>query len=215
MSGTKGTIDNFHKLYYKADIQSLTFWMGRHIIKTPSDMWVLQEILFEKQPELIIETGCFHGGSALFYAHMMDLMGSDGNVVSIDIAYDETFDYPNHPRIEFLLGASSIDPSVIEAVAKRADGKRTMVILDSDHSCDHVLQELRAYHKLVTVGQYLIVEDTNVNGYPVMPLYGPGPMEAVKAWQPANQGFEADRSREKFLMTFHPGGFLLKTRNTK
>lgn len=208
----KGMVDKFHRAYYEADIQSQLTWMGRKIVKTPHDQWVLQEILWETRPEIIIETGVFHGGSALYYAHLMDIMGGPGEVVSIDIAYDPTFDYPKHDRIELLLGKSSIDPRVLEIVREKVDGKRTMVILDSDHSCDHVLQELRLYSPLVSKGCYLVVEDTNVNGYPVMPLHGPGPMEAVKAFQPTNHGFEVDRSREKFLITFHPGGFLRRVR---
>ena len=212
MSGNKGTIDKFHRLYYSSDAQNNTYWLGRHIVKCPLDVWAVQEIMWETKPDLIVETGTFHGGSALYYAQLYDLMGIDGKVVSIDLVYDPEFDYPNHPRLEFLLGMSSIDPAAVEQVAKRAKGKRTMVILDSDHSCDHVLQELRLYHKFVSTGCYLIVEDTNVNGYPVMPLYGPGPMEAIKAWQPKNHGFEIDKDREKFLMTFHPFGYLRRVR---
>ena len=185
--------------------------MGRKIVKCPLDVWVVQEIIWETRPELIVETGCFHGGSALYYAHLFDLMNvTRGKVLSIDITYDPTFDYPNHPRVEFLLGASSVDPAVISHVAKACEGRRTMVILDSDHACDHVLQELRAYHGFVTDGCYLVVEDSNVNGYPVMPMHGPGPAEAIKAWEPSKHGFVVDKEREKFLMTFHPGGFLRK-----
>lgn len=208
----RGTIDRFHELLYKTDVQNNTFWMGRRIVKTPQDQWVLQEIMWDTRPEIIVETGVFHGGSALFYAHMFDLMDIPGEVVSIDIVYDPTFDYPEHPRVEFLLGGSSTDEAIVEAARKRVDGKRTMVILDSDHSCDHVYRELQLYAPLVSKGCYLVVEDTNVNGYPVMPLHGPGPAEAVKKWQPRNKGFEVDREREKFLVTFHPGGFLKRVR---
>lgn len=209
----KGVWDKAHKEYYLEDLQSETYWMGRHIIKCPLDVWVVQEILWETRPDLIIETGTFHGVSALYYAQLMDLMGIPGNVLSIDITYDPEFDYPEHPKVEYLLGSSSVNPEVLEYVTEKVKGAgRVMVILDSDHACDHVLQELRAYHKYVSVGCYLIVEDTNVNGYPVMPLHGPGPMEAVKAWQPTNQGFEVDRSREKFMLSFHPGGWLRRVR---
>ena len=212
MSGTKGTVDRFHRLYYDADVQSNTFWLGHDVVKTPNDLWVVQEILYETRPELIIETGVFKGGSALYYAHILDLIGIECDILSVDIMYDETFPYPEHERIEFVLGMSSIDPAVLRIAREKAKGKRTMVILDSDHSCDHVLQELRAYAPLVSKGCYLVVEDTNVNGYPVMPLYGPGPMEAVKAWQPKNHGFEVDKTREKFMLTFHPGGWLKRVR---
>lgn len=204
------TIDQFHRAYYSTDVQSDTFWMGRHIVKAPTDVWAVQEILWETKPDLLIETGTYHGGSALFYAHLFDLIGH-GDVVSVDIVYDPEFDYPNHPRLEFLLGASSIDPAVVEQVAKRADGKRCMVILDSNHQCDHVLQELRAYHGFVAPGCYLVVEDTNRHGYAMnAPPLEVGPAEAVRAWEPTKHGFEIDHSREKFLLTFHPSGWLRK-----
>jgi cephalosporin hydroxylase len=83
-----------------------------------------------------------------------------------------------------------------------------LVILDSDHSRDHVLTELRTYSPLVTPGQYLIVEDTNVNGHPVLSEHGPGPAEALVEFLDETDGFEVDRAREKFGMTFNPGGYL-------
>lgn len=208
----KALIDKFHKLVYQFDLQSQVTWMGRSIVKWPSDMIVAQEILWETRPELIVETGVFHGTSALFYAQLMDLMGIDGKVVSVDITYDPDFDYPKHPKVEFLLGKSSIDPEVVKLIQAEAHGHRTMVILDSNHACDHVLQEMRIYHRLVSQGCYMIVEDTNVNGYPAMPLHGPGPMEAIKAFQPSNHGFEVDKTREKFLVSFHPSGYLKRVR---
>jgi cephalosporin hydroxylase len=96
-------------------------------------------------------------------------------------------------------------------VAERAAGAgRVLVVLDSDHSRDHVLAELRAYAPLVTPGSYLVVEDTNVNGHPVYEAFGPGPMEAVQDFLKERDDFEVDRSREKFLLTFNPGGWLRK-----
>ncbi len=86
-----------------------------------------------------------------------------------------------------------------------------MIILDSDHSRENVTRELVAYSPLVTQGSYLIVEDTNVNGHPVLPDFGAGPMEAVEAFLAAHPTFEVDERREKFLMTFNPRGFLRRT----
>ena len=96
-------------------------------------------------------------------------------------------------------------------MAERAAGAGTvLVVLDSDHSRDHVLAEPRAYAPLVTPGSYLVVEDTNINGHPVYEAFGPGPMEAVQDFLKERDDFEADRSREKFLLTFNPRGWLRK-----
>jgi cephalosporin hydroxylase len=89
-----------------------------------------------------------------------------------------------------------------------AEGKPTMVVLDSDHSAAHVLAELRAYAPLVTPGCYLIVEDGNVNGHPVEPSFGPGPWEATKQFLAESNVFDVDREREKYLLTFNPTGYL-------
>ena len=113
-------------------------------------------------------------------------------------------------RVDFILG-SATDPNVIEEVARRVQGKKVMVILDSDHHRDHVLAELRLYADLVTPGSYLIVEDTNVNGHPVAPQFGPGPLEAVRAFLFEDDGFEVDPIGDKFHMSFNPGGYLRRT----
>jgi cephalosporin hydroxylase len=94
-----------------------------------------------------------------------------------------------------------------ELVAGR---ERVLVILDSDHSCEHVLDELRIYSRFVTPGSYLIVEDTNVNGHPAFPEHGPGPLEAVEAFLAETDELEVNATREKFFMTFNPRGFLRK-----
>lgn len=212
MTANKSVVDKFTNAFYREDLQSQLSWLGRSVVKNPNDMFVMQEIIYETKPDAIVECGVFHGGTTRYYAHLFDLMETDGIVVGVDIAYDPEFDYPDHPRIEFLLGKSSIDPDVFKAVKELVLGRRTMVILDSDHACDHVLQELRLYSQLVSTGCYLIVEDTNPLGILIMGMKAPGPLDAVKAWQPTNHGYEVDRSREKFLLTFHPGGFLKRVR---
>ncbi|MDP9209861.1 MAG: cephalosporin hydroxylase family protein, partial [Actinomycetota bacterium] len=129
-----------------------------------------------------------------------------GQVVSVDIGHWP--DRPVHPRLTYVV-ASSTDPAVVAQVAERAQGAGTvLVMLDSDHSRDHVLAELRAYAPMVTPGSYLVVEDTNINGHPVYEAFGPGPMEAVQDFLKERDDFEVDRSREKFLFTFNPGGWL-------
>lgn len=200
------TIKLFHKLIYFHRRDSTwmnTYWMGVRVEKIPFDLWVQQEIIFETKPDLLIEAGTFDGGSAMFYASLFDLMGQ-GEVVSVDIAPQPNL--PSHPRVEFIT-ASSIAPSTIEFLRERSSGKRTMLILDSDHSEAHVRQELALLSDLVSPGCYLIVEDTNVNGHPTLPEHGPGPMEALNDWLKTNPPFISDPSREKYMVTFHPRGY--------
>jgi cephalosporin hydroxylase len=201
-------IDAFHDLYYnglpgEGYIFQRTSWMGVPCLKCPFDLWTYQEILHQLRPGLVIETGTDLGGSALFIAHMMDLVGY-GEVVSIDIAPAAR---PVHPRIRYVLG-SSIEPSVIAGIVENRPEEVRMVILDSDHSEAHVSRELELLSPHVTVGSYLIVEDTNINGHPTYPTFGPGPWEAVQAFLRSHPEFVVDNSREKFLLTFNPGGFL-------
>jgi cephalosporin hydroxylase len=203
----------FHQLYYGAasggGTWTSTSWLGVPVLKCPLDLWVYQEILFEQRPDLIVETGTARGGSALFLASLCDLIGH-GRVVTIDIQPDPT--RPRHARVTQIVG-SSTDEGLFAAVRDlaRASG-RVLVILDSDHSRDHVLRELELYGSLVTPGSYLIVEDTNVNGNPVLPQFGPGPMEAVSEFLARNDHFAVDSAREKFFLTFNPGGYLKRVR---
>jgi cephalosporin hydroxylase len=202
-------IDQFHTLYYSSREQTWgnTFWLGHHVLKCPLDLWTYQEILHELQPELIIETGTYRGGSALFLASISDLLGR-GEVVTIDSTWQDG--RPQHRRITYLTGSSTSD-RILRQVRRRARGKSTiLVILDSGHGKDHVLSELHAYAPFVTLGSYLVVEDTNLNGHPVESDHGPGPAEAVAEFLERNDAFVRDESREKFLLTFNPGGYLEK-----
>ena len=206
MQGTTWVVDEFARMYDQDAHERWhgnTFWHGVSVQKVPSDLWVFQEIVFETRPELIVETGTMHGGSALFFAHVLDGLG-DGRVVTIDTTHRDG--RPQHPRIDYVT-ASSTEPRVVARVTSEAAGKRTMVILDSDHSREHVLAELGAYAGIVTPGCYLIVEDTDINGHPINPEFGPGPWEALAEFLP-DPRFEVDRACEKFLHTRNPGGFL-------
>jgi len=176
--------------------------------KCPLDMWMYQEILAEVRPQLVVETGTYLGGSALFIAQMFDLLGQ-GEVITIDInSYAER---PAHPRITYVQGSSSDAALITRLLADRPDEVR-MVVLDSDHSESHVREELALLAPYVTVGSYLIVEDTNVNGHPTLPEFGPGPYEAVTAFVAEHQEFVIDETRERFLMTFNPRGYLRRVR---
>lgn len=200
-------VDAFHRLYYDSHVWLDTRWLGVPVLKCPLDLWIYQELITELRPGLIVETGTAAGGSALFLACMCDLVGA-GRVITIDIATDDS--RPQHPRVEYLHG-SSVAPDTVAAVAAEAATVDTvLVILDSDHAMPHVTAELHAYAPLVTVGSYLIVEDTNTNGHPVLPDHGPGPHEAVEQFlaAPAGRAFVRDERRERLLMTFNPGGYL-------
>jgi cephalosporin hydroxylase len=206
----QGTVaEQFHKLYYDLGEQGKTWmdtrWLGVPVGKIPFDLWIYQEILFETKPDLIIECGTSSGGSAYYLAGLMDLLGK-GRIVTIDVVVCANL--PAHPRIQYLTG-SSISPEIVEMVKKNIQpGNSVMVILDSDHSAPHVLRELQIYSPLVTKGDYLIVEDSNLNGHPVWPAHGPGPMEAVQEFLATNNEFKIDKSREKFLVSFNPNGYL-------
>jgi cephalosporin hydroxylase len=205
----KQVIDAFHQLYYDSRVWGQTRWMGVNCLKTPLDLWVYQEIVWETRPDLIVETGTADGGSALYLAHILDLV-DHGRVVSIDLQERER---PHHLRITYMQGRSSVDSGVLGDVAAIArSSNRTMVILDSDHSKLHVLAELRAYSAFVSVGQYLVVEDTNVNGHPAYPDFGEGPWEAVGEFLQGQKAFEIDPAREKFFLTINPNGFLKRVK---
>jgi len=202
-----GVTDAFHRLYYDTAVWKDTYWLGVHAQKCPLDLWIYQEILYEQRPDLIIETGTAHGGSALFLASVCELLGR-GEIVTVDIHPIE--DRPVHDRITYLTGSSTA-AEVVSKVERLAEGREhILVILDSDHARDHVLDELRAYSRFVPAGGYLIVEDTNVNGHPVFPEHGPGPREAIEAFLTETDEFEVDATREKLFLTFNPGGFLRK-----
>src|SRR5205085_11673411 len=127
---------------------------------------------------------------------------------TIDIA--QRADRPEHARISYLHG-SSVAPEIVAAVKSRsARAARVLVILDSDHSKEHVLAELSSYSALVTMGSYLIVEDTNIGGHPVLQTFGAGPMAAVAEFLRDRADFTIDREREKFFLTFNPKGYLRK-----
>lgn len=199
----------FQKLYYKKNDQTMfeTYWMGVPALKCPLDLWVYQEILYETKPDVIVECGTKKGGTSFFLASMCDLMNK-GRIITIDVI--DFPEKPNHNRITYLHGSSTSKEIEDKVGSLIKEGERVMVILDSNHRRRHVLNELRIYNKFVTKGDYLIVEDTNINGHPVFCNYGPGPMEAVDLFMKENHDFIADRGREKFMMTFNPKGYLRK-----
>ena len=204
-------VDSFHRLYYDSDTRTWknTYWLGTPVQKCPLDLWVYQELLHRLRPDLIVECGTFDGGSAFFMATICDLVGN-GRILTIDV--EPRPGRPQHDRVTYYTG-STISPDILATVRQAAAGAGTvLVILDSDHSKAHVLEELRHYQDLVTVGSYMIVEDSNINGRPVLPDFGPGPTEAMEDFLRETEAYERDPAWEKFFLTFNPGGFLRRVR---
>ncbi|MGO8822855.1 MAG: cephalosporin hydroxylase family protein [Desulfomonilaceae bacterium] len=204
-------------------------WLGRPIIQYPQDIIAMQEIIFEVKPDLIIETGIAHGGSLIFYASMAELVaacgGPQSEVLGIDIdirAHNRKAieEHPMFKRITMIEG-SSISPEIITQVHEKAkDKKRIMVLLDSNHTHDHVLAELNAYAPLTSVGSYCVVFDTIIEDMPAELFpdrpWGPGnnPKTAVREYLKDHPEFEIDKSIEhKLLITVAPDGYLKRVKD--
>ena len=204
----KAAVTRAHDVLYESDAWTRSYWLGAQALKNPLDLWVYQEIIFETEPDVVVETGTYRGGSALYLATICDLVGS-GEVISIDIEALRD-DYPEHSRITYLGGRSSTDPSVLDEVRTRIGGRKTLVVLDSDHSQAHVEAELDAYGPMVPVGCYVVVEDSNIGQ--IRKDLMPGPLQAIEAFLARTSEFEVDREREKFLITQNPSGYLRRVR---
>lgn len=203
----KPLMEAFHSHYYNSYVWTTTSWLGTDAWKCPLDLWIYQEILSDIKPDIIIECGTAHGGSALFLASICDLL-NNGRVITVDIEIKEN--RPQHDRITYLHGSSTSDAIINQIGSLIKDEDVVMVILDSDHSKAHVLEELKTYNRFVTKGSYMIVEDSNINGHPVAPEFGPGPMEAIDEFFSVNDNYIIDKSKEKFFLTFNPRGYLRK-----
>ncbi|WP_371803624.1 cephalosporin hydroxylase family protein [Candidatus Lokiarchaeum ossiferum] len=195
-------------------------WLGRPIIKYPNDIVLQQEIIWEFKPDLIIETGIAHGGSIILSASMLELLGGDGLVVGVDIDIrkhnrDEIEKHPLFKRIKLIEGSSTSD-HVMDQIRKIAQNKkRIMVFLDSLHTHDHVLDEMKCYSPFVSVGSYLVVSDTFIEFFPEGHYSnrpwdrGDNPYTAVQEFLSENDGFEIDTKKEsKLLITEGISGWL-------
>jgi cephalosporin hydroxylase len=200
-------------------------WMGRPIIQFPQDIIAAQEIIWSVRPDLIIETGIARGGSLIFSASMLELLGGDGLVVGVDVDIREhnRMEIERHPmakRIRMIEG-SSVDEGVVNEVSQFAAGRRVvLVMLDSNHTHEHVLREMELYSPLVTKGSYLIVYDTVVENMPDdIYLDRPwnrtnNPRTAVREFLARDDRFENVREIEnKLLITVAPGGYLRRVRD--
>ncbi len=199
-------------------------WLGVPIIQFPQDIVAIQELIWSVRPELIVETGIAHGGSLLLSASILELIGGPGHVVGIDIDIREharrgVGEHPVAHRIAMIEG-SSVDPAVVARVHDLARGRRpVMVILDSNHTHDHVRQELDLYSALVTAGSFLVVLDTVIAGmseeFSRDRPWGPSsnPSTALREFLATTNRFEDARIDRKLLITVAPGGYLRCTRD--
>ncbi len=195
-------------------------WLGRPIIKYPSDIVLQQEIIWEVRPDLIIETGIAHGGSIILSASMLELLGEEGIVVGVDIDIREhnRKEIEKHPlfkRVKLLEGSSTSDKILNEIKEIAKNKKKIMVFLDSHHTHDHVLDELRSYAPLVSVGSYLVVSDTFIEFFPRDHYsnrpwdLGNNPYTALHEFLSENDDFIIDFEKEnKLLITEGINGWL-------
>ncbi len=215
----KDAAANFNEASNQAQYSYNFSWLGRPIIQYPQDMIAMQELIWEIKPDLIIETGIAHGGSLIYYASLLELIGK-GEVLGIDIDIrshnkKEIESHSMYKRIHMIEG-SSVDSNTVEKVKEYAKGKQTiMVSLDSNHTHEHVLAELEYYSPFVTKGSYLIAFDTIVedlpNGYlPGRPWnQGNNPKTAVKEFLKNHPEFVVDKSIDnKLLISVAPEGYL-------
>lgn len=198
-----------------------TTWLGEPILNLPQDMFALQEIIYRTRPEFIIEIGVAWGGSLLFYSTLLEVLGG-GEIIGVDIFIPEDLknrlgSYGTLSDRIHLIEASSIEQSTVDKIKKLIGASRkTMILLDSHHTHDHVLKELNLYSELVGKGSYLICGDTIVDDIPDQAHrprpWGPGnnPKTALKEFLAANSRFEVDKKLEnKLLFTCNPEGYLV------
>ena len=201
--------------YYDSAVWKQLSYRGVRTLKNPLDLWNYQEIIQERGVDWVVETGTRHGGSALFFADLLAARAASGLVISVDLDHGSLqIPRAEHPRLRLLKGDSA-SPAILAAIRELLPAQRAplFVILDSDHRKAHVLRELAAYVPLMRSGDYLVVEDSCVNGHPVRPDFGPGPMEAIEEFLRSNPGLlSADSAREdKFGWTFAPRGYFFKS----
>ncbi len=204
------TVGTVHRKYYtETKGWSKNTYCGVLTPQLPSDLWLMQEIIWAEKPLFIVETGVYMGGSLLFYAHMLDRIGK-GLVIGVD----KTLKYVQpivreHPRIRLIEGDST-DIDVVMQVAHLIPPGSAMVTLDSDHHRGHVLREIQMYAQFVGIGKHLVVQDTHLNI--VEPQFGPGPIEAVREFLKHHDGFVRDNLWERNLFSFHQNGWLRRVK---
>jgi cephalosporin hydroxylase len=183
-------------------------WLGRPVWQNVLDAWTIQEVIAVLRPALLIETGTYRGGSAFYFASLMDLL-DHGQVVTIDVEAQASVE---HSRVEFLVG-SSIASEIVGRVRERVEhlGGPVMVILDSDHTQAHVAAEMEAYGQFVTPGSWMLVQDGVIDELPMFAAARPGPVPAIRDFLARHPEFAVDEERSRrFLVSHHPHGWLVR-----
>lgn len=206
--------DAYHAWYYDSRVWERMTFLGVPCQKAVTDIWNYQEVLSELRPSLVVEFGTFVGGSALLFSTFMSRITDHFRVLTVDIDTDRVHELAwEDPHIE-IMQSSTTEPAVanrIHALRHEFPGP-VFAILDSDHRAEHVLGEMKLLRNVLRRGDYLIVEDSNINGRPVLRGWGDGPAEAIAAYleeYPDDYRYDDERA-DKFLLSFAPGGYLIR-----
>lgn len=203
----------YHKWYYNTEVWKRQYWRGVEVQKFIFDVWNYQEIIFDLKPDLILEIGTYKGGSALMFHDLLRNVNKKGIVVTVDISHELS-----KPNIDGIKGLKLLEGDSISLEMAKAmelyikDSGRVFAILDGNHQKEQVFKEMVIMNELLKEGDYLVVEDGNINGNPVLPGWGAGPKEAIDDFfriYPDSFKHDYDRER-KFRITCAPEGYLIK-----
>ena len=181
-----------------------TEFAGVPLVQIPNDLWAMQELISEIAPDFVVETGTWHAGSAIFYASVLQQVNPKARVITVDVEplLAEASRVPLFKRRVSVITGDSVSPRVVGEIERRVKGHTVLVTLDSLHSDEHVSKELELYSPMVSIGSYIVVQDT----------WLPGPRDAVERFLESHAEFEVDHSREKWFFTKFESGFLKRVR---
>lgn len=201
-----GLLDRLLAPHYTEQMQAKpTFFLGIPTMQVPTDMWNMQELISELQPDYIIETGTWRGGSALYFATLLEQINENGKVITVDLKpeTEEASQFLTFRSRVHVIAGDSVSSEVIGQIkGKVKEGSKVLVTLDSLHSKEHVAKELELYSPLVSAGSYIIVQDTHF----------PGLNEAIDEFLEEHENFTRIEGREKYAFTKYKSGFLYRTR---
>lgn len=207
------TLDEWILYHQKNIVFDKCTWMGVRTLKNPLDIWIYQEIIHTVKPDVILEIGTANGGSALYFAHLLDLLDK-GKVVSIDKEMNNCL--VKHSRITLIEGFSQ-DPQVIEKVYEICREKTVLIVHDGSHLKEDILKDLNNFKDLVSIGSYFIVEDGVMDIYESehFKAYKDGPLAATEEFVASNPNFVVDTDCERYIVTYNPRGYLKRISRSK